>query len=567
MKTKILIIIMVLIGLTLLSVTFLTVHKKQEKGPVEIHNQSISGEIIQDQIWSGNILVTQLGITVPKGVTLTIEPGTTVRFERIAQGSGTALGVRGVLKAVGTPDKPIRFTSDALQPEHGDWLGISLYPGSAGSVLDHTVIEFAQWGVYVEDNAIISNSIIRWITTTALVLYSTPTIHHNRIYQVGSCPIEVHYHAQPTITYNTLWGGALASGIRVEAYAHPVIQHNIIKDNKQSGIDITWSSSATVEYNLITGNTGGIDIGQKGSAQNSVIRYNNLHDNQVTELSVGVPETLAATNNWWGTTDGAAIEAKISYAPGATIVYKPYETSAVDIGDLTYDFENNETYDHLPKTDRDTYKYIYWEDDDTRTIADSITPPSKPDGLAWDGEFLYVGGEDIYKLDLSGNILGSFRSPATQTIGLAFDGQNLWVLDYVQGLVFQVSRSGQVIKSIPTPCAEPQGLTYDGQYLWTFTNQVQGKVYQFDTLGNTVRVLQTDGHSALAWDGKYLWTNGAFRELVQIDPSDGRVIRAITSSGVMTPYLTWQEPYLWAVEWADEIPEHTRLIKMLPTRE
>ncbi|MDO8689307.1 MAG: right-handed parallel beta-helix repeat-containing protein [Dehalococcoidia bacterium] len=541
-------------------------------GPKTAVPSGLSGTLTQNQTWSGDILVLRSGVAVASGVTLTIEPGTTVRFEHARRGPTAALAVQGVLNAVGASDRPIRFTSDALKPEHGDWGGIRLYPGSAGSVLDHVIIEYGGYGAYVEDNVTLSNSIVRWTTGAALPLYSTATITRNRIYQAGSSPIEVHYRAQPTITYNTLWGSGSVSGIRVEAYSHPIIRHNIIRDNKQSGISITWSSSATVEYNVITGNGIGVVVNQNGSAQNSVLRYNNIHDNLTADVSVGVSETLTATNNWWGTTNEAQVEARLQRDPGASIVYQPYEASPVDIGSVTYDFESSESYAHLPKTQYDTYEYIYAADDDTRVIRGAIRPPGTPDGIAWDSQFLYVPvaaspTDIIYKLDPSGSIAGSFSSPAIQTAGLTFDGQYLWVLDYAQGLVYQMDRSGQVIRSVPAPCAEPQGLAYDGQYLWTFTNQERGKAYQFDTSGKTVRVLQTNGYSGLAWDGKYLWINGAPGELTQIDPSNGRVIRAITSSGVVPQYLAWQEPYLWAAEWADEIPEHTRLIKMQPVRE
>lgn len=540
--------------------------------------KTVSSDIVQDEIWSGDILVTRTGGTVAKGATLTIEPGTTVRFVHSRPGAGGGLGARtglsveGILMAVGTAEEPIRFTSDAPQPEHGDWMGIRLWPGSAGSVLDHVIIEYGSMAIYVEDNITLSNSIVRWTTGAALALYSTATITHNRIYQSGSGTIEVHYRAEPTIAYNTLWGSAQVSGIRVEGFSHPIISHNIIRGNKDSGIEIAWSSSATVEYNTITNNGYGIGIRQLGSAQNSIIRHNNVYNNQIADLIVDTPEVLDAANNWWGTTDEAAIGAKMIGAQGATIVYNPYDASEVDVGSVAYDFESNETYAHLPKTENDTFDYIFWENDATRTVAGSITPPATPDGIAWDGEALYVAIVDsptdtIYRLDLQGNILGSFRSPATQTMGLAFDGQNLWVLDYAQQLVFQVDRSGQIIKSIPAPCAEPQGLTYDGKYLWTLTNKVRGKAYQFDTSGNTLHTIEgTNGLSGLAWDGKYLWVNyGVPEEIAQIDPSDGRTIRTITASGVMTQYLAWQDPYLWTVEWADEIGGHTRLIKLLPS--
>lgn len=527
------------------------------------------GTLTSDETWSGEVIVMRPGVTVAKGVTLTIKPGTAVRFERTRRGLLANLLVQGVLMAVGTADKPIRFTSDAPVPEHRDWGAIRLYPGSAGSVIDHCIIEYGSGAVYVEDNVTISNSIIRWTTGTPVALYSTCTVTRNRIYQMGGgCCIEVHYRAQPTITYNTLWGSARVSGIRVEAYSHPVIRHNIIRDNKSSGIDITWRSSATVEYNLITGNGVGIAVGQEGSASNSIVRCNNIHDNLIANLMLNVQEPIVATDNYWGTADETGIMAKMICGPGGTLVYKPYSNSTVDIGKLTYDFENSETYAHLPGTEYDTCEYVFTEDDDTRTIVALLKPPTVANGIAWDGEFLYVAGVFLIdKLDLSGKVVGSFRSPAVQSMGLAFDGQNLWVLDYTEKKVIQVDRSGNVIKSIPAPCDEPQGLTYDGKCLWTFSNQIQGKAYQFDTSGGIIRTLQTSGFSGLAWDGKYLWVNRiAAQELCQIDPSDGHVIRVITSSGVDTQYLTWQEPYLWACEWADETPGHYRLVQMLPRK-
>lgn len=72
-----------------------------------------------------------LRVDVPPGqpaVTLTIEPGVTMRFKKggvfkIAVAGGTN-PARASLIAVGTPDKPIVFTSDEASPAAGDWLGL-----------------------------------------------------------------------------------------------------------------------------------------------------------------------------------------------------------------------------------------------------------------------------------------------------------------------------------------------------------------------------------------------------------------------------------------------------------
>jgi len=80
--------------------------------------------------------------------TLTIEPGVVMKFH-----PGTAFMVQlfttsepstGVVKAQGTADKPIVFTSASPTPKAGDWRGL-WFGGipSAANVLDHVRIEYA----------------------------------------------------------------------------------------------------------------------------------------------------------------------------------------------------------------------------------------------------------------------------------------------------------------------------------------------------------------------------------------------------------------------------------------
>jgi hypothetical protein len=59
------------------------------------------------------------GVLVPPGVTLTVEPGVTVRFQSSA---GNRLIIQGNLVAIGTPAQPITFTGVVTAP--GSWGGI-----------------------------------------------------------------------------------------------------------------------------------------------------------------------------------------------------------------------------------------------------------------------------------------------------------------------------------------------------------------------------------------------------------------------------------------------------------
>ncbi len=100
------------------------------------------GEVPVDMQISGDVLVTKT-LVVPEDVTLTIEPGTVVRFEGSKDGDNRIL-VKGRLYAAGTKDKPIRFV-----PKDADgrpWFGLEFAPGAKGG-LSHCVVEGSTDGV------------------------------------------------------------------------------------------------------------------------------------------------------------------------------------------------------------------------------------------------------------------------------------------------------------------------------------------------------------------------------------------------------------------------------------
>jgi hypothetical protein len=66
---------------------------------------------------------------VPAGGVLTLEPGTIVWADALAS---LTVERGGQIRAVGTPDAPITFTSAAATPAAGDWTGLVLYGGAPG---------------------------------------------------------------------------------------------------------------------------------------------------------------------------------------------------------------------------------------------------------------------------------------------------------------------------------------------------------------------------------------------------------------------------------------------------
>lgn len=81
-------------------------------------------QIEQDSTWQGQVLI-EGSVEVLRGATLTILPGTEIRFARVDLdddwlGDSTLL-IKGGLRAEGTRQKPIVFRSAAEKPRAGDW--------------------------------------------------------------------------------------------------------------------------------------------------------------------------------------------------------------------------------------------------------------------------------------------------------------------------------------------------------------------------------------------------------------------------------------------------------------
>ena len=112
---------------------------------------TITNDISTTTTWStsGGVYIIQNKIAVNSGVTLTIQPGTIVKFQ-----GGTAITVNGTLDASGAATSSIYFTSynddvggdtngdgSATSPLAGDWASIYINSG-ASTTINHTVVRY-----------------------------------------------------------------------------------------------------------------------------------------------------------------------------------------------------------------------------------------------------------------------------------------------------------------------------------------------------------------------------------------------------------------------------------------
>ena len=89
-------------------------------------NPILEGRITANRTLKADVVYKLRGLVyVTNGAILTIEPGTKIVGELNRQG-GLIITRSSKIIADGTPDKPIVFTSEAANPQRGDWSGIVL---------------------------------------------------------------------------------------------------------------------------------------------------------------------------------------------------------------------------------------------------------------------------------------------------------------------------------------------------------------------------------------------------------------------------------------------------------
>jgi len=241
--------------------------------------------ITEDTTWSGTVILTGQNV-VRRGVTLTITPGTVVKFAWIDE-DGDEIGdgeltVEGRLIASGTPDKPILFTSAKEQPAQKDWTFVQISV-SKDSRVEHCIFEYAFSGLQVH--------------------YSTATIRES-------------------LFRNNF------EGIRFST-TDILIEHNDIVDNYYGVRCEANGSRTTITQNRFAGNDNAFFPVRKTSDSVKVFD-NNFEGSKSYQVKLGQTQhsNLDFTGNWWGTTDADTIsrgffDRAMEPALGK-VIYKPF---------------------------------------------------------------------------------------------------------------------------------------------------------------------------------------------------------------------------------------------------
>ncbi|MGM0431435.1 MAG: right-handed parallel beta-helix repeat-containing protein [Spirochaetota bacterium] len=476
---------------------------------------STEGVLQRDTTWSG---VVEAGyVIVPEGVTLTIEPGTVVKF-RADRGyvdvNKGGLGVEGgTLRAIGTAEEQIFFTSDYEAAGfdyaiNGDWFGISLLD-TDNSELRYTVVEFAEIGVEQFDSSVpVSYSVIRWNNTEGLYAeQSSPTFAYNTLYQNAYHEIALEQFNVGVEIHDNLFQNGFV-GVHAEN-TECTISNNYFDTYTSHAITAGMSSTLNIERNKFYGMSPDYD-----------------------KIMIPEDSTGNTSNNSDETDDSNRPVFGYSVPTGYTLGYRP-------------------------ATDSDEYLYVYDEEDATREVTKTLGEGLALsfgwalhyyDGFLWrfsigDGE--HGNGLDFIRInpDLDPDFdpetdpeTDAYIKMATDFAvnprGLTHDGEYFYVNDFSEKKLYRFKppvdiAEGEAVTDVKGWSYDipdqseggTMGLTFFDETLLLLPSRMQDKLYVIDlknidpdkpvvAIDKEIRLSHTVGND-IAWHDGALWSTAS----------------------------------------------------------
>lgn len=201
-------------------------------------------------------------LTIPSGVTLTVDPGVELQFaanDQMQSGRTTSrveLNIEGAINANGTTNGQIFFTSPTRS--RSAWEGIWVGPSATSVVLKNSVVEYAYQGIdYAADLA--------------------STVTQTTIRESGNDAIEIR---DGTLTLNAVDIVSNRAGVRIQPAAAANINDTLIRDNDVDGVyieqDDTSLTNTTIDHSTLHNNRSGIYIIQRAGTSATVTMTNNV---------------------------------------------------------------------------------------------------------------------------------------------------------------------------------------------------------------------------------------------------------------------------------------------------
>lgn len=299
-----------------------------------------------DSEWRGTVLVDG-GITVAPAATLTILPGTVVRFSK-----GAGIHVLGRIVVQGTADNPVRLTSLYREPQDSDWSGIILSGTEKRNILEHVIIDgadtalFARFssfaasfveigasavGVKLQSSiASVANGVIAVSVTGVAAtkselfmeksalsggqsgIIATASAVEARQLSIRSCRLTAFSAVASQLKLEKMTLSACQAGVRLNS-CDGAVADSVFSNNLETGVVLT-GSNLRFTGNTVAGNKVGMQIDDNLPS----IWANAIAGNSSYNLIYLGDESLFAGGNSFGGAAAGEIEQKIfSKRPGA----------------------------------------------------------------------------------------------------------------------------------------------------------------------------------------------------------------------------------------------------------
>ncbi|MBA7468459.1 hypothetical protein ES707_03710 [subsurface metagenome] len=245
------------------------VHSTSSNAPdkeIILNGAGVSGTVIEGGEVSGTWTNAESPYTItgdihiPRGRTLTIEPGVVVKF---AGHFGLSVGYRATLRARGTETDNIVFT--AMDTDEG-WFGIRFVNSGADDILKYCTVEYARKPYNAGSGYLdlLGGGILccsSWEAEPSYGVPSNPTIDHCLIannHALSGGGIFCMDESEVEITNNTIVDNSafIDGGAIYVEYSSPTITNNIIAHNSSldSGGILNWYGTPSIINNTIVHN-------------------------------------------------------------------------------------------------------------------------------------------------------------------------------------------------------------------------------------------------------------------------------------------------------------------------
>ncbi len=491
----------------------------------------VEGVITQDTVWTliDSPFIVVNNITVPSGVTLTIEPGVEVRF-----GGNFSLNVAGRLIAQGTEDRMITFTSNrpAEEAKAGDWVAIE-FIASSGSQMACCTVEYAVNGIIIENSSLeISNCEITKNSENGIKIIGncSLTIKNSKIMlnKNGVAPILLNINSSQQVTLDSDTISSNQYGVYIDGEVENLHVVNCNLMSNDVGIYVSGKTDLEITHNSIAYNK--IGVLYENSSSRVSINFNDLYGNTLAMRS-NSSEPVNATYNYWGDLTGP-------YHPSLNPNGKgnPVESDGTDIDFIPF-LSHPNRYENKPPT--------AWLISDKTTVTPNqevlfVATSSSDDGRVdyyrldfGDGETSGWTTLSVFRHKYSTNgtytarltVLDDFGTKNTNTAQITINVQTLPVLDvsltlstHAVGCFENVSTTIQVKSGAnPIENASVKLLSINGGYFSPNSGYTNATGY-FTTTFTTPNITELTNIMVIVTASKQGYADGSDYKYIEVTP-------------------------------------------------